>query len=42
MRFDILELPAFLASWLPRPSRAHRQLEARRIAVARLALRSEG
>jgi hypothetical protein len=35
MRFDLAELPGFLASWLPRPSRAHRQLEARRVAVAR-------
>lgn len=35
MRFDLTELPGFLASWLPRPSRAHRQLEARRMAVAR-------
>ena len=38
MKFDLMELPGFLASWLPRPSRAHRQLEARRIAVARLQL----
>jgi len=42
MRFDLTELPGFLASWLPRPSRAHRQLDARRIAVARLQLNSEG
>ena len=35
LRFDLTELPGFLASWLPRPSRAHRQLEARRVAVAR-------
>ena len=38
MKFDLMELPGFLASWLPRPSRAHRQLEARRMAVARLQL----
>ena len=36
LRFDLTELPGFIASWLPRPSRAHRQLEARRVAVARL------
>lgn len=35
MKFDLTELPGFLASWLPRPSKAHRQLEARRLAVAR-------
>lgn len=35
LRFDLTELPGFLASWLPRQSRAHRQLEARRVAVAR-------
>ena len=35
LRFDLTELPAFLASWLPRQSKAHRQLEARRMAVAR-------
>ena len=38
LRFDLTELPGFLASWLPRPSKAHRQLEARRMAVARLQL----
>lgn len=41
MKFDLTELPEFLASWLPRPSRAHRQLEARRLAVARMQLVSE-
>ena len=41
MKFDLTELPEFLASWLPRPSRAHRQLEARRWAVARMQLVSE-
>ena len=41
MRFDLTELPGFLASWLPRPSRAHRQLEARRVAVARQQLVGE-
>ncbi|MEW5741931.1 MAG: hypothetical protein AB1938_23655 [Myxococcota bacterium] len=35
MRFDLMELPGFLASWLPVPSKARRQLEARRVAVAR-------
>jgi len=35
MRFDLMELPAFLASWLPLPTRPHRQLDARRVAVAR-------
>ena len=42
MTFDLTELPGFLASWWPRPSLAHRQLEARRIAVARLQLRARG
>lgn len=41
MTFDLTELPGFLASWLPRPSKAHRQLEARRVAVARLQLVGE-
>jgi hypothetical protein len=41
LRFDLTELPGFIASWLPRPSRAHRQLEARRVAVARLQLTGE-
>ncbi|GMU60209.1 MAG: hypothetical protein AMXMBFR34_19720 [Myxococcaceae bacterium] len=35
MRFDLMDLPGFLASWLPVPSKARRQLEARRVAVAR-------
>lgn len=42
LTFALDELPGFLASWLPTPSRAHRQLEARRIAVARLPLRARG
>lgn len=37
--FDLLDLPRFLASWLPLQTRAHRQLAARRVAVARAALR---
>lgn len=41
LRFDLTELPGFLASWLPRPSRAHRQLEARRLAVARFQMINE-
>lgn len=35
MWFDLLDLPAFLASWLPLPTKPHRQLDARRVAVAR-------
>lgn len=38
LRFDLMELPGFLASWLPVPTKPHRQLEARRVAVARKAL----
>ena len=40
LRFDLTEFPGFIASWLPRQSKAHRQLEARRVAVARLQLLS--
>lgn len=40
LRFDLLELPTFLFSWLPLPSRPHRQLEVRRVAVARRGLTS--
>jgi hypothetical protein len=35
LTFDLLELPQFLASWLPLPTRAHRQLTARRLSVER-------
>ncbi|MEW6432799.1 MAG: hypothetical protein AB1730_14945 [Myxococcota bacterium] len=35
LRFDLMDLPRFLASWLPVPTKAHRQLAARRAAVAR-------
>ncbi len=35
LRFDLLELPEFAASWLSVRSRAARQLRARRVAVAR-------
>lgn len=35
LRFDLMDLPGFLASWLPVPTKPHRQLEARRVAVAR-------
>lgn len=35
IRFDLLELPTFLASWLPFQTTPHRQLAARRVAVAR-------
>jgi hypothetical protein len=35
MRFDLMDLPGFLASWLPWPSKARRRLDARRVAVAR-------
>jgi hypothetical protein len=38
MRFDLLDLPGFLASWGPRPTRAAKALEARRHAVARAKL----
>lgn len=41
VRFDLMDLPRFLASWLPVPSRARRQLEARRVAVARRELLGE-
>lgn len=41
VRFDLMDLPGFLASWLPVPSRARRQLEARRVAVARRELLGE-
>lgn len=35
MTFDLLDLPSFLASWLPMPSRHTRRFEARHAAVAR-------
>jgi hypothetical protein len=35
MRFDLMDLPGFLASWLPMQTKPHRQLDARRVAVAR-------
>lgn len=35
LAFDLLDLPQLLASWLPLPTRAHRRLTARRIAVER-------
>jgi hypothetical protein len=35
LRFDLMDLPGFLASWLPVPTKPHRQLKARRVAVAR-------
>lgn len=41
MHFGLFELPTFLASWLPVPTRARRQFEARCAAVARRALLGE-
>lgn len=41
MTFDLLELPRFLASWLPVPSDARRRFEARHRAVTRRALLGE-
>jgi hypothetical protein len=38
LAFDLLDLPKFLASWLPGRSREHRRLEAQHHAVARRAL----
>lgn len=38
LRFDLFELPGFMASWLSLGSRSHRQLQARRVAVDRLQL----
>ncbi|MFO0600127.1 MAG: hypothetical protein U0228_32765 [Myxococcaceae bacterium] len=38
MRFDLLELPQFLASWLPVPTEPRRRFEARHRAVSRKAL----
>ncbi|MFZ5446189.1 MAG: hypothetical protein ACOZQL_39745 [Myxococcota bacterium] len=38
MTFDLLDLPQFLASWLPLPTTARRRFEARHAAVARRAL----
>lgn len=38
MYFDFLELPQFLASWLPRPTVTTRRFEARHRAVTRRAL----
>ena len=38
LTFDLLDLPSFVASWLPVPSRAERRLEARHQAVVRAAL----
>lgn len=35
MTFDLLDLPSFLASWLPRPTVHTRRFEARHAAVAR-------
>jgi hypothetical protein len=35
LRFDLMDLPSLVVSWLPLPTRPHRQLEARRVAVAR-------
>lgn len=35
LRFDLMDLPGFLSSWLPAPTKPHRQLDARRAAVAR-------
>ncbi len=40
LAFDLLDLPSFVASWLPVPSRAERRLEARHQAVVRAALES--
>lgn len=35
MHFDWLDLPTFIVSWLPMATKPHRQLVARRVAVAR-------
>jgi hypothetical protein len=38
MWFDVFDLPAFLASWLPLRTTAHRRFDARLVAVQRRAL----
>ncbi|MBE2249003.1 MAG: hypothetical protein IAE78_05580 [Myxococcus sp.] len=38
LRFDLFDLPAFLKSWLPVPTRGRRRFEARHVAVSRRAL----